>query len=89
MAEIKNTKAMNNSEIPGDWEKIKLGQIANISIGEFVIKTKQNPNAKYPVFNGGKNYTGFYNEYNNEGNKIVISARGAYAGFVNFVVDKF
>ena len=66
-----------------EWKK--LGDIAKITIGEFVHKDKQNPNAKYPVYNGGSNYTGFYDHYNNTGNKIVISARGAYAGFVNRV----
>lgn len=65
-----------------EWKK--LGEIANITIGEFVHRDKQSPNSKYPVYNGGTTYTGFYHQYNNVGNKIVISARG-YAGFVNRV----
>jgi len=69
-----------------EWKK--LGDIANITIGEFVHKDKQNPKAKYPVYNGGTTYTGFYDNYNNTGNKIVISARG-YAGFVNRVFDNY
>lgn len=52
------------------WKEEFLGIITEITIGEFVIKTKQNPKAMYPVFNGGKSYTGFYDEFNNEGNKI-------------------
>jgi restriction endonuclease S subunit len=73
----------------GGWQEIKLGTIAKITIGEFVIQTKQNPNFTYPVFNGGSSYTGFYDKYNNEGNKIVISARGANAGYVNFVSTRY
>ncbi|MBR4275620.1 MAG: restriction endonuclease subunit S [Prevotella sp.] len=69
-----------------EWKK--LGDIAEITIGEFVHRDKQNPNAKYPVYNGGTTYTGFYDHYNNTGNKIVISARG-YAGFVNRVFDNY
>ena len=69
-----------------EWKK--LGEIANITIGEFVHRDKQNPKAKYPVYNGGTTYTGFYDNYNNTGNKIVISARG-YAGFVNRVFDNY
>ena len=69
-----------------EWKK--LGEIANITIGEFVHRDKQNPKAKYPVYNGGTTYTGFYKYYNNTGNKIVISARG-YAGFVNRVFDNY
>jgi type I restriction enzyme S subunit len=73
----------------GDWVIKKLQSLTNTTIGEFVIKTKQNPNSAYPVYNGGKSYTGFYDEYNNDANKIVISARGANAGFVNLVKQKY
>ena len=73
----------------GKWEEKELGYIANITIGEFVIKTKQNPSSPYPVYNGGKSYTGFYDEFNNDGNKIIISARGANAGYVNFETRKY
>ena len=71
------------------WEQRKLGDIAHTTIGEFVIRTKQKPNSPYPVYNGGTSYTGFYDEYNNEANQIVISARGANAGFVNIVRRRF
>lgn len=69
-----------------EWFKLK--ELANITIGEFVRRDKQNPNGKYPVYNGGITYTGFYDFYNNEGKKIVISARGN-AGFVNRVFEKY
>lgn len=72
-----------------DWEQRKLGEIAKTTIGEFVIKTKQDDNYPYPVFNGGSSNTGFYNEFNNEGNKILVSARGANAGFVNIVKTRY
>jgi type I restriction enzyme S subunit len=72
-----------------EWVVKKLGLLTNTTIGEFVIKTRQDPNSPYPVYNGGKSYTGFYDEYNNEANKIVISARGANAGFVNLVKQKY
>ena len=70
-----------------EWKK--LGEISEITIGEFVHKNKQNPKAKYPVYNGGIAPTGFYDNYNNNENKIVISARGATAGFVNKVLCKY
>ena len=71
------------------WEQRKLGDISKTTIGEFVIRTKQNPNSPYPVYNGGTSYTGFYDNFNNEGNKILISARGANAGFVNIVKSRY
>lgn len=73
----------------GNWEEINVGNICKTTIGVFVIKTKQNDLSPYPVYNGGVSYTGFYDEYNNEANKIVISARGANAGFVNNVKTKY
>ena len=72
-----------------DWEERKLGEISKTTIGEFVIKTKQSDESPYPVYNGGRSYTGKYDEYNNDGPKIVISARGANAGFVNYVSGRY
>ncbi|MBZ5948880.1 restriction endonuclease subunit S [Leuconostoc gasicomitatum] len=72
-----------------DWEERKLGEISKTTIGEFVIKTKQSDKSPYPVYNGGRSYTGKYDEYNNDGPKIVISARGANAGFVNYVSGRY
>ncbi len=64
-----------------EWKT--LGEVATITIGEFVHKDKQDPNEKYPVYNGGRAATGYYEKFNNAGEKIIVSARGANAGFVN------
>lgn len=72
-----------------DWEQRKLEEFSKTTIGEFVIKTKQNPNSKYPVYNGGVSYTGFYDDFNNNGHKIIVSARGANAGFINIINGKY
>ena len=68
---------------PNGVEYKELGEIAKVTIGEFVHKDKQSENAEYPVYNGGISNTGYYDEYNEEKNKIIISARGANAGYVN------
>lgn len=62
-----------------------LGEITTITIGEFIHKNHQDPSSKYPVYNGGKSATGYYEKYNNTGFKIIVSARGANAGFVNYI----
>ncbi len=66
-----------------------MADISRVTIGEFVHKNKQNPNGKYPVYNGGRSATGYYDHFNNDGNKIVVSARGAYAGFVNMITKPY
>lgn len=73
----------------GEWKEIKLGEIFSVEIGEFVIKTKQKNNAPYPVYTGGVSNTGFYDCYNQEGPKIIVSARGANAGYVNYCTTDF
>ena len=70
-----------------EWKP--LSGIATITIGEFVHKNKQDPNAKYPVYNGGTSPTGYYEKYNNIGDKIIVSARGANAGFVNRISQPY
>ncbi len=74
---------------PGGVEYVTTMKIANVTIGEFVHKNKQSPTGLYPVFNGGISNTGLYNEYNRTKNKIIISARGANAGFVNRIFENF
>ena len=74
---------------PNGIEKKLMKEIANISIGEFVHKNKQNDSFPYPVYNGGISNTGYYEEYNNDGKRVLISARGANAGFVNKINGKY
>lgn len=67
----------------------ELKNIAQIAIGEFVHKNKQTIDGQYPVYNGGTTNTGFYDDFNRTANKIIISARGASAGYVNRVFTNF
>ena len=70
-------------------EHKKISDFSRVSIGEFVHKSKQRDDYQYPVFNGGTSNTGYYEEYNRDANKIIVSARGANAGYVNRVFEKF
>ena len=72
------------------FEYKSLDKICDVKIGEFIHKHFQNSGEKsiYPVFNGGIENTGYYEKYNYH-DKVIISARGANAGFVNYVKTKF
>ena len=75
--------------LPDGVEYKKLRELANVAIGEFVRKDKQNPDAPYPVYNGGCSNTGFYEQFNMKAPKVIMSARGAGAGFVNYIDQDF
>ena len=66
----------------------KLSEIATIDIGEFVRQDRQGDDKPYPVFNGGRSFTGKYDDFNRDGEYILISARGN-AGFVNYFNGKY
>ena len=72
-------------QCPNGVKYVPIKNIAKCSMGEFVHKSKQAPNAPYPVYNGGISNTGYYEQYNTEENKVIVSARGAGAGFVNVI----
>ena len=74
---------------PDGVEYKKLRELANVAIGEFVRKDKQTPDAPYPVYNGGCSNTGFYEQFNMKAPKVIMSARGAGAGFVNYIDQDF
>ncbi|GAA7912348.1 hypothetical protein HpMS22_06920 [Helicobacter pylori] len=44
---------------------------------------------EYPVMNGGIHASGYWNEYNTDYPKIIISQGGASAGYVNYMISKF
>ena len=86
---MSNINDLIKKECPNGVLFKSLSDIASITIGEFVHKNKQNENSEYPVYNGGISNTGFYEEYNNDGKNVIISARGANAGYVNRVYGKY
>ena len=81
-----STSSSGKSLVASYQIRFAISEIANVSIGEFVRKDKQNENGLYPVFNGGISNTGYYDDFNMTKNKIIMSARGANAGYVNKVL---
>ena len=66
-----------------------LNDISEIKSGSFVKKDLQDDSFEYPVMNGGIAATGFYRDYNFEGQSIALSSRGANCGAVNFMSSRF
>ena len=73
---------------PEGMQYKKLGEIASIATGKQLNLNLLSKEGTYPVLNGGINPSGFYHEYNTEGNTITVS-QGGSAGYVNFMLDSF
>ena len=70
-------------------EMKKLGDIANVLRGKRLTKNLLDDNAAYPVYHGGLEPLGRYNQYNREANTVMVINVGASAGTVGFCDCKF
>lgn len=75
---------IKNTEV--EWKP--LGEISNIKRGKRVTKSELSLDGKYPVYSGGTTPMGYFNNFNNNANTIIIAKYGT-AGFVNFITEKF
>ncbi|WQS48077.1 restriction endonuclease subunit S [Helicobacter pylori] len=74
---------------PKGVEFRKLGEVINIFKGKQLNKELLLDYGEYPVMNGGIHASGYWNEYNTDCPKIIISQGGASAGYVNYMTSKF
>ncbi|WRF62794.1 restriction endonuclease subunit S [Helicobacter pylori] len=74
---------------PKGVEFRKLGEVINIFKGKQLNKELLLDYGEYPVMNGGIRASGYWNEYNTDYPKIIISQGGASAGYVNYMTSKF
>ncbi|GHP31026.1 hypothetical protein VN0212_05420 [Helicobacter pylori] len=85
----KNLKTLLQTLAPKGVEFRKLGEVINILKGKQLNKELLLDYGEYPVMNGGIYASGYWNEYNTDYPKIIISQGGASAGYVNYMTSKF
>ncbi|WP_231192443.1 restriction endonuclease subunit S [Helicobacter pylori] len=85
----KRLKSLLQTLAPKGVEFRKLGEIINILKGKQLNKELLLDYGEYPVMNGGIYASGYWNEYNTDYPKIIISQGGASAGYVNYMTSKF
>ncbi len=73
---------------PANWQKVRLGDIAEIKRGVRITKNELDVFGKYPVVSGGVGFLGYTNNFNRYENTITIAQYGT-AGYVNFQKNKF
>ena len=72
-----------------DFVEVKLKDISKINKGEQLNKDVMIEDGKYYVLNGGKDPSGYTNEWNVSENTITMSEGGNSCGYVNFNTEKF
>ena len=70
-----------------EWRQ--LGQITKIIRGKRLTKKELSEDGEYPVYHGGLEPLGFYNEANRNANTVMIINVGASAGTVGYSSVKF
>ncbi len=85
----KRLKTLLQILAPKGVEFRKLGEVINTLKGKQLNKELLLDYGKYPVMNGGIHASGYWNEYNTDYPKIIISQGGASAGYVNYMTSKF
>ena len=75
-------------EIPQEWDIISLKYLCNMYAGKNLVSEQIAPEGEYPVY-GGNGIRGYYNEYNCEGNNLLVGRQGALCGNVHRVSGKF
>ncbi|NHB17470.1 restriction endonuclease subunit S [Helicobacter pylori] len=83
LSQRKRLKGFNQA-----WQKVKLGDIAEIKRGVRITKNELDVFGKYPVVSGGVGFLGYTNNFNRYENTITIAQYGT-AGYVNFQKNKF
>ncbi|WP_121104610.1 restriction endonuclease subunit S [Helicobacter pylori] len=83
LSQRKRLKGFNQA-----WQRVKLGDIAEIKRGVRITKNELDVFGKYPVVSGGVGFLGYTNNFNRYENTITIAQYGT-AGYVNFQKNKF
>ena len=70
-----------------EWKK--LGDVCSVHTGGQLNRDNMIEDGKYPVVNGGREFSGYTNSFNEKANSITISQGGESAGFVNWIITNF
>lgn len=75
-------------EIPKHWEVKKLKYVITIKSGDGVSNENINPEGEYPIY-GGNGLLGYTNDFNVDGNTLVVGRVGAKCGNVHLVEGNY
>lgn len=74
--------------IPKGWKICRIKDMVNMQSGTNLTTMEITDIGKYPVY-GGNGLRGYYNQYSNDGNFILVGRQGALCGNINYTCGKF
>jgi len=75
-------------EIPAHWEVKRIKALSFLQSGNNLVSEKIAEVGQYPVY-GGNGLRGYFSEYTNEGDYILVGRQGALCGNINYASGKF
>ncbi|MFW5821477.1 MAG: restriction endonuclease subunit S [Bacteroidota bacterium] len=75
-------------EIPEGWEVKRIKDNFKLQSGENLTSEQIQKDGLFPVL-GGNGLRGYYSEYNNAGEYLLIGRQGALCGNINYIKGKF
>ena len=70
-----------------EWKKF--GEVCKVHTGSQLNRADMLEKGKYPVVNGGREFSGYTDSFNERANNITISQGGESAGYVNWIINDF
>ena len=75
-------------KIPAHWDVTRVKYFCRMYSGENLTSTDIEPDGDYPVY-GGNGKRGYYSNFTNDGEHVLIGRQGALCGNVHLVSGKF
>ena len=86
--EMKDSGVAWIGEIPADWDVLPLKRLCSMQAGKNLISEQIKLSGEYPVY-GGNGLRGYFDEFNNDGEYLLVGRQGALCGNVHRVAGRF
>lgn len=87
-AKLKDSGIEWIGQIPEDWKLCRIKDIVDLKSGTNLTTNEILPEGTYPVY-GGNGVRGYYSNFLNDGDFILIGRQGALCGNVNYAHGRF
>lgn len=86
--EMKDSRVDWIGKTPKHWRLLSLKYLCTMQAGKNLVSEQIEEHGKYPVY-GGNGIRGYFSDYNNEGEYLLIGRQGALCGNVHRVTGRF